>query len=324
MEITIGTFNVNNLFSRYNFKGEIEAIKKDETELESTIVYEFGADTLWTIRTFMGRLVKGKDEDEIKKIAERIDRIDVDVLAIQEVEDIDMLRYFNREYLYNKYSYQALIEGNDRRLIDIGVLSKLPIGQITSWQQSVHPDDPSQTVFGRDLLQLDILSDNRSLKLFTLFNNHLKSHYTDWRVEDEVEAQKMNDERRTRQSEMIAEIVKLQADPNSRIVVLGDMNDPPDSPCLQPFTTDPELGLVNALENPRETRSPKKDNPMPTSPAWTHRYKESGKPAVYELYDQIWLSPSLATKQTEAWIDRRKTHTADGSDHDPAWIKLNL
>jgi hypothetical protein len=109
LEITVGTFNVNNLFSRYNFRGEIEAIKKDETELESTIVYEFGADSLWTIRTFMGRLVKGKDEDEIKKIAERIDRIDVDVLAVQEVEDIDMLRYFNREYLYTNILIKLLL-----------------------------------------------------------------------------------------------------------------------------------------------------------------------------------------------------------------------
>jgi endonuclease/exonuclease/phosphatase family metal-dependent hydrolase len=324
MDITVGTFNVNNLFSRYNFKGEIEAIKNDDTEVESDVFYEFGADSLMTLRTFMGKLVKGKKIEEIMKIAERINRINVDVLAVQEVEDIDMLRYFNREYLYYKYPYQTLIEGNDRRLIDVGVLSKMPIGQITSWQQAVHPDDPSQPVFGRDLLQVDILSANRSLKLFTLFNNHLKSHYTDWREEDEIAAQKDNDARRTRQSEMISEIVKSQTDSSSRFIILGDLNDPPDSPCLEPFTTDPALSLSNALENPEETRPPKKDDPMPVSPAWTHRYKESGKPAVYELYDQIWLSPSLNSKQTEAWIDRRKTHTADGSDHDPAWIKLSL
>lgn len=324
MEITVGTFNVNNLFSRYNFKGEIDAIKKNDTEIESEILYEFSANTLWTIRTFMGKLVKGKKINDINKIAERINRIDVDVLAVQEVEDIDMLRFFNRDYLNYKYPYQVLVEGNDRRFIDIGILSKLPMGQITSWQQTVHPDDPSQKVFGRDLLQVEVLSANRSLKLFTLFNNHLKSHYTDWRVEDETAAQKENDARRTRQADMIAEIVKSQTDSDSRFIIIGDMNDPPNSPCLEPFTADQELGLVNALENPVETQPPRPDDPMPTSPAWTHRYKETGKPAKYELYDQIWLCPSLATKQTEAWIDRRKTHTADGSDHDPAWIKLSL
>jgi len=34
-KITVALFNFNNLFSRYNFKGEIEAIKDDDTEVAS-------------------------------------------------------------------------------------------------------------------------------------------------------------------------------------------------------------------------------------------------------------------------------------------------
>jgi len=37
------------------------------------------------------------------------------------------------------------------------------------------------------------------------------------------------------EAEMIAEIVKDQTRPNSKFIVLGDMNDPPNSPCLQSF-----------------------------------------------------------------------------------------
>ncbi|WP_203980701.1 hypothetical protein [Planotetraspora silvatica] len=38
------------------------------------------------IRTYKGRLVKTKDPEGQKLIAERITRIDLDVLAVQEVE----------------------------------------------------------------------------------------------------------------------------------------------------------------------------------------------------------------------------------------------
>jgi hypothetical protein len=59
---------------------------------------------------------------------------------------------------------------------------------------------------------------------------------------------------------------------------------------------------------------------MPSSAAWTCRHKETGQPALYSLYDHIWLSPALAGKRVAAWIHRRRRHTGDGSDRDAAWI----
>jgi endonuclease/exonuclease/phosphatase family metal-dependent hydrolase len=323
MDITVGTFNLNNLFSRYNFKGEIEAIRKLDTTLDAEVTYEFGSADTWKIRTYLGGLVKAKKEKDTVQIAQRIKEINVDVLAVQEVEDIDTLHQFNREYLDWMYRYIVLVEGNDPRLIDVGIISKLPIGGITSWQYAVHPDDPTRRVFGRDLLEVEVLNPSRSRTLFTLFNNHLKSHYVDFK-EDPVAGEKANTIRRTRQAQVIAEIVKAQTRPNSSFMIVGDMNDPPSSPCLQPFVGDAELSVTNALLRPQETRPPKPDDPPPTSPAWTHRYKKPRHPAQYELYDQIWLSPALANKQQDAWIDRRTKHTGDGSDHDPAWINLVL
>jgi len=323
METTIGTFNLNNLFSRFNFEGEIKAIRDDDTSVDSELKYEFGPEDTFKIRTYMGRLVKAKRDIDTQRIADRIIRINVDILAVQEVEDIDTLENFNRTHLNRMYRYLALIEGNDPRLIDVGVLSKLPFGAMTSWRHSVHSDEPEKLVFGRDLLEIEILNASRTRKLFTIFNNHLKSHFVDFRT-DPVEGELMNDQRRARQAEKIAEIVKSRTRPNSSFVILGDMNDPPDSPCLQGFVADSELNLINALENPQETRRAKSDTPPPDSTAWTHRYKPRGQPAQYELYDHIWLSNSLAAKQTEAWIDRRQRHTGDGSDHDPARIKVRF
>lgn len=323
MKITIGTFNLNNLFSRYNFKGEITAIRRNETGVDAEILYQFTANDRFKIRTYRGRLVEAKEAAESQKIADRIMARRIDVLAVQEVEDIDTLRQFNRENLNGLYPHVILVEGNDPRLIDIGVLSQLPIGGITSWQDAVHPDTPGETVFGRDLLEVQILNSTRSRVLFTLFNNHLKSHYVDYR-EDPIAGEEANSARRARQSETIAEIVKARTRPNGKFVILGDMNDPPDSPDLAPFVEDEELNLTNSLANPIETRPAKADTPPPPGPAWTHRYKPSGQPAQYELLDQIWLSASLAKKQTGAWIDRRTKHGGDGSDHDPAWIEVDL
>ncbi|MGH9803905.1 MAG: endonuclease/exonuclease/phosphatase family protein [Candidatus Acidiferrales bacterium] len=322
MKITVGTFNLNNLFSRYNFKGEIDAIESENTTLNSTVTYSFTDAESYRIRTFRGRLVKGKTRAERETIAARILAMNVDVLAVQEVEDIDTLDLFAREHLEGLYPYRALVEGNDIRLIDLGLLSRFPLGAVTSWRHRVHPANPGRPVFSRDLLQAEILNPARTRTLFTLFNNHLKSHFVPF-GEDPVAGAAAANQSRQRQAESIAAVVSERLRPDSRYLIAGDMNDPPDSQWLEPLVGS-DLAMVDALEHPLETRPAKADTPPPPGPAWTHRFKESGQPARYELFDQIWLSPALADKQTGAWIDRRTKHSGDASDHDPAWIELNL
>jgi len=323
MIITVGTFNLNNLFSRYNFTGEIKAIRDEDTSVDSDVHYEFKEGDIYRIRTYMGRLVKAKDEDDTTKIAERIDTMNLDILAVQEVEDVDTLLNFNRNSLNVPYPYVGLIEGNDPRLIDVGILSRYPLGGMTSWKHAVHSDDPSIPIFGRDLAEVEVYNMTRSRKLFTIYNNHLKSHFVDFR-EDEVEGEKNNTTRRTRQSEKIAEIVKQQMRPDSSFIILGDMNDPPNSKALKPFVKDNELDLINALKNPKEQGSIRPGYDTPDYTAWTYRHKESGVPAEYKLYDQIWLSRGLEDNFKESWINRRYYLTGDGSDHDPAWVVLEF
>jgi endonuclease/exonuclease/phosphatase family metal-dependent hydrolase len=321
MKVTVGTFNLNNLFSRFNFQAEVAAIA--EPDVAGEFSYVFGPGDTIRLRTYRGRLVGPKDAADTGLVAERIRRINLDVLAVQEAEDVDTLRRFNREHLGNMYPHVVLIEGNDPRLIDVGLLSKLPLGGVTSWQRAVHPGASGELVFGRDLNEVEILNAGRSAKLFTLYNTHLKSNYVDFR-EDPVAGRAAANARRARQAETMARVIKARTRPDSRFVVVGDMNDAPEAAPLQALVADPELRLVNALVNPQETRPPKEDDPMPPSAAWTHRYKEAGQPARYELYDQVWLSPALAPRQSAAWIDRRSKHSGDGSDHDPAWVELEL
>ncbi len=321
MLLKVGTFNLNNLFSRFNFQGQIAAILTGDTNVNVT--YSFNDPESYAIRTFMGRLVKGKEEDKRAKVAARIREMDLDVLAVQEVEDLPTLQHFNRTDLGGMYPYQVLVEGNDPRLIDVALLSKLPLGAVTSWRFASHPDEPDSPVFSRDLLEVEVLDAARRKKLLTLFNTHLKSQYLAPN-ENPVTGKQRADLTRTQQAQVTARIIQARTRPNSAYLLLGDMNDTPDAPTLAPFTTAAELGLVNALAAPRETNSAPPDPAQPAVPAWTHRFKESGQPARYELFDQIWLSPALNARLRGAWIKRRKTLGGDGSDHDPAWVELEF
>ena len=50
-----------------------------------------------------------------------------DILALEEVDSMDALRLFNEKYLGNYYDHAILIDGNDIRRIDVGLLSKFKI-----------------------------------------------------------------------------------------------------------------------------------------------------------------------------------------------------
>jgi endonuclease/exonuclease/phosphatase family metal-dependent hydrolase len=323
VQIAVGTFNLNNLFSRFDFEADLSTAAASNVKVEEQTSFSFDDPSGFKLRTYLGRLVKGKPDAERKLIATRIKRMDLDVLAVQEVEDIDTLRHFASADLGGLYKHVVLIEGNDPRLIDVGLLSKLPLGGVTSWQHVPDPSKPDQPVFSRDLLQVEILKPDRSDRLLTVFNTHLKSHYVPFTEGDpEAEGTKANELRR-RQCDAAEAIIESQTRADSRYVVVGEMNDPRDSPFLAPLGQSANLNLVFGLTNVVETQ-PGPGTPPPPSPNWTERFKPSGKPAEYTLMDQVWLSPALAQKQSGAFIDRRTKVGGDGSDHDPTWVTLDL
>lgn len=323
MSITIGTFNLNNLFSRYNFQAEISSVPPEDA---GGIEIRFAPGAV-TARTFMGRLVKAKDPAATAEIARRIVAMDLDVLAVQEVEHVEILREFNRVQLGSRYPHVVLLEGNDPRMIDVAVLSRLPLGPIVSHQTATHPDEPQARIFGRDLLAVRVL-DARGDKLLTLYNTHLKSHFVAPGEDPEEGALRAN-QRRRRQAETIARILSAEERRGARFVLVGDMNDPPDSPFLEPMLTVDGEALVDGLAHAQETRPAKPETPGqgagPGTTLWTHRYNPPGAaPPEYVLFDHVWLSRSLAPQLRSAHIDRRTRHGGDGSDHDPAWIELDL
>jgi len=354
MSVRIATFNCNNLFSRWNFqtelpdattpagtagvlRGEAPAVAElAGTEAEPAgaplvVTVEVGGATLTgVLRTFQGRLVRGKDVKARVWIARRIAALDADVLAVQEVEDQDALDAFDRDELAplgSAYPYRVVVEGNDPRRIDVGVLSRLPLGRVSSWRFRPDPADPARPVFSRDLLQVELLTPGRPVHLLV---NHLKSNYIpdEFRlsIAERQAARQAITARRRRQSEAIAAILRQQR-LTRRIVVVGDMNDNPTSECMAPLSeTELTEHVTTAATLPGPTRTGKlvADKFADRSPtAWTHRFKT---PAVteYGLYDQIWTSSDLNPTVAASWIMRRTQITGDGSDHDPAAIDLDV
>ena len=323
MPVTVGTFNLNNLFSRFDFTADVSTASPSDVKVEQRTEFSFGDPTGFKLRTYQGRLVKGKPEADRKLIADRIKHMDLDVLAVQEVEDVETLRQFVRDDLGGVYPHVVLVEGNDPRLIDIAVISKLPFGGVTSWQQMPDPLNPTELLFSRDLLQVEVLSEDRQRRLFTIFNNHLKSNYIPYDVVDPEAEKKRANELRRRQCEGAAAIIAAQMANDGAFIITGDMNDGPDSAFLEPLVHSPKLELSPGLAGAKETRPCPGDTPPPTT-EWTDRFKPSHQPPVYTLMDQIWLSPALAASKTGAFIDRRTKLGGDGSDHDPAWVALDL
>lgn len=314
--VTVGTFNVNNLFSRFTFSASIADAKIVTTSERTTYTFDAAAVAQ---RTYRGKLVKAKPDAERRLLAERIRAMSVDVLALQEVEDIDVLHQFVRDDLGGMYPHLTLIEGNDPRLIDVALVSRLPLGCVSTWKHAVHPDQPSEPVFSRDLLEVEIMDPARRRRLFTVFNTHLKSHYVDFSVPDPEAERRENAKRRRRQAETVAQIVQARTRPGSRCIVLGDMNDAPRAGALRAFGNS---GLINALAHAKDVgkivRADKQGGPG--NKVWTHRHKEVGVAASYALYDHIWVCPTLAGRVTGAWIGRRGRLGGDASDHDPAWV----
>ncbi len=347
MGMRIATFNANNLFSRWSFEADLPRMIADKA-LDTVdagdssmaagaasptqpvakpevvnVSFDNGATLTGVLRTYLGRLVQGKDPKDRAWIAKRIAAIDADVLCLQEVEDQEALEAFcNDELAAAKvgYPYRMVVEGNDPRRIDVAICSRLPIVRVSSWRFW------HDRVFSRDLVQAEVTApDGKSVQVFV---NHLKSPF----IPDEFKLsmhevavqQQAILARRTAQAEAISAIIRRQR-LTKRIVVTGDMNDNPDSPALSALG---KLGLVERISAAKTVPGPNRKGVLVddkfgalTDHMWTIRHRAKGA-TTFGLFDQIWTSEDLPV--AGAHVLRRTQITGDGSDHDPSFIDLEL
>lgn len=219
----------------------------------------------------------------ISNTARVVKQVAADVLAVVEAEDRTALLGFNENVVRavggTPYRHVMLIDGNDERGIDVGLLTGpgFPIGKMRS-----HVDDRDsrdQRIFSRDCPEYSLSTP--SGQQLTLLINHLKSKG--------YGSAASSASRRKKQAQRVKEIYQdLLANGQKYVAVVGDFNDTPDSDALAPLLAETDLQDISKHPN----------------------FADGGRPGTYgacsagNKIDYILLSPALWTLVTAGGINR--------------------
>lgn len=271
--IRVATFNVENLFARFRFGHRVEphAAIRDGWNAD---------DTLFSIG----------DEHEKLLSAQTINALDADIIGLQEVESLDTLKRFRDRMLQGgraHFSHPMVIDGNDRRLIDVGLLSRHPIVHLRSYQH-LWDEVLDEPLFSRDCLEADILVEGHGR--LTVFVNHFKS----MRAEEGVDPRRAREHtraKRHRQATAVRQIVEdrfgIDAG-EAPFLVMGDFNDYPQDDAQGGSGLGPLLEW-DMIENVIDR--------LPPRERWTHFWRGDrrlGLPFAYRQLDYLLLSRRLA------------------------------
>lgn len=120
-----------------------------------------------------------KSERSQAALAEQIDRVDADVVALQELTSEESLRelILSRRDLAEKYPHVALVPSYDHRGINVGIISKHPFNAVVSHKDTEFPltDGSGNGTFSRDFLRVDINTDSDPDTELSVYNTHSKS-----------------------------------------------------------------------------------------------------------------------------------------------------
>lgn len=205
-----------------------------------------------------------------------------DVLGTIEVDDRIALLRFNEQLLpavdAKPYPHVMVIDGNDDRGIDVGLLSRFPFGAMRSHVDDMH--DGSR-IFSRDCPEYEIALPSGNTLLVLV--NHLKSKGFGTQADSNA--------RRQRQAERVRAIYDAHRQAGvTHIAVIGDFNDTPDSAPLAPLLADgSDLQDVSLHPN----------------------FQGDGRPGTFgngtasQKIDYILLSPELFARVTNAGVFRK-------------------
>ncbi len=247
-----------------------------------------------------------------------IDELKADVLCLVEVENRPVLRRFNETILKQApYPHANLIDGNDERGIDVGLLSRRPVIDMRSHTDDLDPAT-NRPIFSRDCAEFEI--DIPGTRHLWVLVNHFKSRG--------YGSKASNDARRKRQAETVAAILRRFDLEKQWVIVAGDFNELPSSDSLAPLLQ--RAGLRNTLAK------------LPNdADRWTHR--DDAVPSKNDQIDYLLVSEALWPRLREVGIERRgiwasakktrekypplSTITGDSncaSDHAAVWADFDL
>ncbi len=222
------------------------------------------------------------NEIATQNTARVIREVGADVLATIEVDNRVAVQRFNEQLLPSvnaePYPHVMVIDGNDDRGIDVGVMTRFPVGTMRS-----HVDDlrNGERVFNRDCPEYEILLPSGGTLL--LLVNHFKSKGSG--------TQSDSNAHRLRQAQRVREIYEERRQAGlTRIAVVGDFNDTPEAAPLAP--------LLAQGSNLRDVSVHPK-------------YQDDGRPGTFgngtksQKIDYILLSPELFDKVENAEVFRK-------------------
>jgi endonuclease/exonuclease/phosphatase family metal-dependent hydrolase len=144
--------------------------------------------------------------------AKVIHDVGADILAIVEAEDRPSLVRFNTELLGGQYGHAMLVDGNDERGIDVGIMTRAGF-EIESICSNVDNVDAVGTVFSRDCPQYEVSTPNGTV--VHVLVNHFKSQSGGGGA------------KRKRQAAEVRRIADGLMGQGKHVVVLGDLNEGP-------------------------------------------------------------------------------------------------
>ena len=305
MPIRIASFNCENLFARFRFR---DNYSPNDTSPDGFTINDV------TFNFY--------DRTQRHITANAIKALKADVVALQEVENLDVLKRFRSGFLggYRAFPNALLIDGNDPRYIDVALLSRHPIVHARSHQSLKASPQSRSFIFSRDCLEVDI--DFGGIEV-TLYVNHFKSM---------LGGRSYTKKRRLLQVRKVRELItdRFGQQPGDHpFVVLGDFNDYIEHG-QENRSSLPELVQWDQVENVIER--------MPENERWTHFYSRKRE---YRQLDYILVANDLRQSVTAVEIERRgmplraTQYTGSrfrnvgqdnpkASDHCPILVELNI
>ena len=220
-----------------------------------------------------------------------IAEVNADIQVCIEVENRPTLQRFNEQVLgakFNKaFPHVMLIDGNDDRGIDVGLLSRFPIRAIKSHVDDLNPN--GERTFSRDCPEY--LIELPSGRKVLILPNHFKS-----KRGGNTAAIQLRRKTQADRAHAIASDALRQA---ALVLLAGDLNDTPQSATLASLWQD---GFVDVADHPSYP---------------THRPGTAGTGTAANKIDYLIMSPRLRARLRASGIERR------GSYHPGAWAPFD-
>lgn len=243
-----------------------------------------------------------KPRAELERLAASIRALNADVIAVEEVENRFYLERFVNVFLPEMgYRDVVLFEGNDGRGIDVGLISRIPVGEVRSRRHLRFPGhNGGEARFNRDVLAVTL--EPKDADPFEVWVVHLKSNAGGREAAEPIRLAEARELRRLLDEE-------LADNPAAQIIVTGDFNDTPESATIKT--------IVGSGSNALWSAGSDLNDPAAVS------YNQG---EFRSVIDFILCSPAMQKKYVKGsfQIPQGSVETT-GSDHNPikATFKLN-